>query len=195
MNKNNAIQVLFDENEFRYEQIGVEKKWQIISDFTTTISMGKETYTYGIGTGFETDFRSGPDWLNFIADKIGESPIAMSWLIHDINYEGYLSRMRADKLLFYMLLNGGLSQVSSQVIYIGLQVFGSFNYKDERSNPHITFKHEILPGTGGGALRSIGDDVMTFDSQDMEEVKEKLMEMAGREGCPISETKIEEYYK
>lgn len=195
MNTDNTINVLFDTNGFQYEKIGQEKKWRMASDFTTTITVDKqEAYTYGIQKGFETNFRSGPDWLNFIADKIGEPPIAMSWLIHDVNYEGYLSRSRADKLLFYMLLDAGLGNVASQTIYIGLQIFGSFRYADEKSNPYIIFKHEILPRTRSSISRSI-DDAMTFDSQDIEEVKKRLMKMAATENKEISAATIEQYYQ
>jgi len=194
MNKN--IKVSFDLNKFEYQEIEKDAKWQVTSDITTTIILeDRETLTYTIKDGFKTNFRSGPRWLDAIVDRIGDPPTAMSWLIHDVNYEGYLSRPRADELLFYMMLEAGIGHVSSQMIYIGLQIFGGFNYDDKRDNLHIDFTHHIKPRTFETITRDLKDNKMTFDSENMEEVKAQLMKIAETECEQISEASIEEYYR
>lgn len=195
MNTNKKIKVVFDFDKFEYKEIEKDAKWRVTSDITTTIILDdRETFIYDIKDGFETNFRSGPRWLDAIVDRIGEPPIAMSWLIHDANYEGYLSRSKADKLLFYMLLEAGVENTPSQIIYIGLQIFGGFNYGNKRDNLHIEFTHHIKPRTLEAITRDL-NDTMVFDSQNMEEVKEELMKIAAAEGKQISETTIEKYYK
>lgn len=195
MNTETIIDVSFDKDKFQYKKIGPDK-WQMTSDITTSITIDKrETYTYDIKTGFETNFRSGPRWLNAIADKIGKPPIAMSWLIHDVNYEGYLSRRRADSLLCAMLAKGGLGSLTNEMIFVGLQAFGGFNYDDTRNNQHIIFTHQIKPRPRQ-AIASDINNLITFDPKNMKKVKEQLMKMATtEEDMQTLETAIKECYQ
>ena len=57
------------------------------------------TLVYDIRPGYITDFRSGPSIVNPFIPKIGDILLALAWLIHDVNYHGFLSKKYADLLL------------------------------------------------------------------------------------------------
>ncbi len=164
---------------FLPEQISKEKindtMWKITKPIDCNIVLNEnEHLKYTILAGFETNFRTGPTWLESIAPKIGEPPMAMSWMIHDANYEGYLnSRKVADQLLYYMLRYAQHPPLKCRLIYIGLQLFGQFNYSDEKSNPFIVYNSTIDPRTRGleSYKENIFDKELKFDINTMENTK------------------------
>ena len=117
--------------------------WQINTEFNCCIAFGSdELLNYTIKIGYRTNFRSGPKFLNIIVNKIGSIELATCWLIHDVNYEGYLlSQLGADKLLYYMLLEAQIEERNCQLVYIGLRLVGFFNYVDTRNNRYVDFEY------------------------------------------------------
>lgn len=202
------LSIILDPAPLKYKEINTEdeKRWQIEEDTICTIALNPfEKFEYNISKGFELNFRSGPDWLNNFIPKIGTPAIALSWLIHDINYEGYLSQQRADSLLYYMLVEGGLPKLNSQFVYVGLRTFGSRNYIETRSSEFVKFVHTVLPRPTPIKTRSLEsfqpkettialDQDLQFDKGNEEEVYKALKEIAPKE-YPNLKEEINKYYK
>lgn len=129
----------FNPNHLAYEKIG-DNKWKINHNLECSIETKKGgRFVYNIKPGVTTDFRSGPSIVDHIAPKIGICDISMSWLIHDINYFGYLPKDLSDSLLYTMLRRTGLDKWRCQAVYIGVTLFGPFGYKQTKDKEHIDF--------------------------------------------------------
>lgn len=83
---------------------------------------------YEIMEGYITDFRSGPSIVNPFIPKIGNIMLALAWLIHDVNYHGFLSKKYADLLLREMLKHAGMSSVKSNIVYYAVKFFAGSHY-------------------------------------------------------------------
>lgn len=81
-----------------------------------------------IEAGYFTDFRSGSNLLNPIIPKIGNLLIMYAWLVHDINYHGFLSRKYADLLLREMLEYAGMGKIKRNAVYYAVRAFGGSHY-------------------------------------------------------------------
>lgn len=92
---------------------------------------------YEIKPGYITDFRSGPSIVNPFIPKIGDIKLAISWLIHDINYHGFLSKKYADQLLREMLEHAGLGKLKRNSVYYAVNFFAGSHYNtlDEDQGP------------------------------------------------------------
>ena len=85
---------------------------------------------YRLRPGYITDFRSGSSLINPVIPQVGSPAIALAWLVHDINYHGYLSRDVADQLLYDMLVEGGMSKIKAWVVYQSVRAFGGSHYSN-----------------------------------------------------------------
>lgn len=86
------------------------------------------TLVYEIFPGYITDFRSGPSVVNPFIPKIGDTRLALAWLIHDVNYHGFLSKKLADRLLREMLEHAGLGSVKRNAVYYAVKFFAGSHY-------------------------------------------------------------------
>lgn len=86
------------------------------------------TLVYEIMTGYMTDFRSGPSIVNPFIPKIGDILLALAWLIHDVNYHGFLSKKLADRLLLEMLEHAGMGTVKRNAVYYAVKFFAGSHY-------------------------------------------------------------------
>lgn len=95
------------------------------------------TLIYTILPGYITDFRSGPSIVNPFIPKIGDMDLALAWMIHDVNYHGFLSKELADKLLREMLENAGIGKFKRNAVYFAVKDFanGHYNTLDEDQGP------------------------------------------------------------
>jgi len=205
---NHSIQVTINPTPLRYKNIA-NNKYQITKSVECLIQKWKrEKYKYTIHAAYETDFRSGPRWLEDLGiPKIGNTKIAASWLLHDINYSGYVTRKEADNLLYCMLLAGGLGNINAQLVFHGVRIFGGFNYYHKASNkvelevihPGIDLElfdpnepilesMEQLPG-------ETPDGKITFDEQYFEPVKQELEVLAAKQNKKIDTSEVREYYE
>lgn len=85
---------------------------------------------YKLRAGYATDFRSGSSLINPVIPQVGDPAIALAWAIHDVNYHGYLSRARADKLLYDMLVAGGMCKAKAWIVYTSVRAFGGGHYNN-----------------------------------------------------------------
>lgn len=130
----------FIPNKLQFHEFGNLRNWQIDTDQVCEIVIANNCkLNYTIKKGYQTDFRSGPGFLKLLAPKIGENPIAMTWLIHDVNYEGYVSRNEADTLVYEMLRLGNLEKMKAYAIYIGLRIIGGIAFQTHQANNLINF--------------------------------------------------------
>ncbi|MBW1616364.1 MAG: hypothetical protein JRJ49_07515 [Deltaproteobacteria bacterium] len=117
-----------------------EKKWKITSPVKCILeieSMGK--LIYNIKSGYETNFRSGPDWLDPIIPNIEDSDIQICWLIHDINYDVCIdSKDEADQILLSMLRKTRLASLLAIITKITVDIGGGGNYNPNSDNQYIT---------------------------------------------------------
>ena len=92
---------------------------------------------YDIKPGYITDFRSGPSIINPFLPRIGDISLAMAWMVHDINYHGFLSKAYSDKLLREMLSNAGIGKMKRNAAYYGVKLFAGSHYShlDEDQGP------------------------------------------------------------
>ncbi|SHM20180.1 Protein of unknown function [Fibrobacter sp. UWR3] len=86
------------------------------------------TLVYEIMAGYMTDFRSGPSVVNPFIPKIGDILLALAWLIHDVNYHGFLSKKLADRLLREMLEHAGMGTVKRNAVYYAVKFFAGSHY-------------------------------------------------------------------
>ena len=86
------------------------------------------TLVYDIRKGYMTDFRSGPSIVNPFIPKIGDTLLAFAWLIHDVNYHGFLSKKLADRLLLEMLEHAGMGAVKRNAVYYAVKFFAGSHY-------------------------------------------------------------------
>lgn len=86
------------------------------------------TLVYEIMAGYMTDFRSGPSIVNPFIPKIGDILLALAWLIHDINYHGFLSKNLSDKLLREMLEHAGMGIIKRNAVYYAVKLFAGSHY-------------------------------------------------------------------
>lgn len=92
---------------------------------------------YDIHPGYITDFRSGPSIVNPFIPKIGDIKLAMAWMVHDINYHGFLSKKYSDQLLREMLEYAGISKLKRNSVYYAVKFFAGSHYNtlDEDQGP------------------------------------------------------------
>jgi hypothetical protein len=125
-----------------YDKLEVNKIgkniWQVIKDYTVQISLDKKTVLhYRIDRGYITNFRSGPKILDIIVAQFDSNNNALNvaWLIHDVNYEGYVGdRKVADELCYAMLRNANIGLINAKAIYYGLRALGENAYSEFRNN-------------------------------------------------------------
>lgn len=86
------------------------------------------TLVYQIRPSYVTDFRSGPSIVNPFIPKIGDIKLALAWLIHDVNYHGFLSKKLADRLLLEMLEHAGMGAVKRNAVYYAVKFFARSHY-------------------------------------------------------------------
>lgn len=124
-----------------YEKV-TKEFWEVKNDFKIKIPFTTQRYLeYKITAGYRTNFRSGPKFLDLIVEQLNENnnKLNIAWLIHDVNYEGYITRAEADTLLFVMLLDAGVRKPRAKAIYWGLRVLGESFYSDLKSSLLISF--------------------------------------------------------
>lgn len=138
--KLNVSEISYNPKPIQYTGPDNDKYYHITRDIECSIHLyRKGELVYSLLTGFKTDFRSGPKIVDLIAPKIGKSDIAISWAIHDANYQGYLSKNVADILLYQMLLKANLEEWRCEAVYIGVDLLGDPYYRNDRNNPHVHF--------------------------------------------------------
>lgn len=89
---------------------------------------------YHLWHGYATDFRSGPSVINPFIPKIGDIDIAICWIIHDVNYHGFISRQWADQILKDTLNAAGMSGVKVAAVYGATRLVGGSHYSQLNQN-------------------------------------------------------------
>jgi hypothetical protein len=130
---------------------------------------------YTILSGYQTNFRSGPKIVDIIAKQVDEknNNLNLSWLVHDINYDGYIKdRKVADLLLYSMLLDAGLPPPRAAAVYYGVRLLGKGHHcRDPKpqhpcaQDPRIRFQERKI-NTYKGSLQAI-KELPTLDLQTM----------------------------
>lgn len=176
--------------------------WKIMHKVICCIKLRNEELKYTVNPGFRTNYRSGPDWLEKVIEKIGSPMLAISWLVHDINYEGYLSRKQADALLYEMLLYTGKSSRIAELVYIVLRLFGRFNYEEAKNNEFIDFSYEeniksdaeFFPQLDDFSIAKYEDRELLFTKKNYAFVKRTIKEISG-ERFAASDVEIDKFYE
>lgn len=99
----------------------------------------KLVYLYSFTTEFITNFRSGSPIIDTFTDQIGDSLSALAYLIHDSNYtpchylfdKHPLPKDQADRLLYSMLVYGGMNRIKAKIIYESVNLFGHDAYYND----------------------------------------------------------------
>lgn len=89
---------------------------------------------YQLRPGYASDFRSGPSIINPFIPKIGNIDIAICWIIHDINYHGYIPRLWADQILRETLTDAGMSSIKVAAVYGSTRLVGGSHYSKLTDN-------------------------------------------------------------
>lgn len=198
--------------DFAHEDVDQNSLWAMVQDVYCELQINNNEFlNYTLKKGFTTNYRSGPRWLDKLAPKFGNAKTKMCWMVHDANYEGYLSQEEADKLLYYMLLEAGLEAIRCEIVYVGLRIFGSFKYNDKKDNPKVIFEHKVIPMNGSRAAttRSIdeefvlSDDInnslanseMQFNQEHKIDVHEELRKIAKEYNMDYDQKDLEPYYE
>lgn len=121
------------------EYMGRTDLWEIQYAMHIEIqsSLVPGTLVYDIRPGYTTDFRSGPSIVNPFIPKIGDIKLAMVWMIHDVNYHGFLSKKLSDQLLREMLEHAGIGVFKRNAVYNAVKFFAGNHYNtlDEDQGP------------------------------------------------------------
>lgn len=102
--------------------------WHLRTHLTIEVDTAYGVLSYTLRPGYATDFRSGPSIINPFIPKIGDIDIAVCWIIHDINYHGYISRHWADQILYDSLIAAGMSKVKATAVYHATRAAGRRHY-------------------------------------------------------------------
>lgn len=108
--------------------------WSVESYAEISVQTSFGTLLYKLRNGYRTDFRSGSSFINPVIPKIGNQKIALCWVIHDINYHGYISRSWADELLRDMLIEAGMPEWKANATYASVRLFGWSHYNHLEDN-------------------------------------------------------------
>ncbi len=178
-----------------------------------------ERLAYHIKKGFSTNFRSGPKFLDRYIDRIGPAPLAISWIVHDINYEGYLSQKKADTLLYLMLRNAGIGKKKCETVYVGLRLFGFRNYVETKNNPYIEFvqafqapEHWLGKTTDIQFLEGLNlqnymgkaswsgetsalDEELIFDKENYDDIKSEMIDIARANHMDLDPSELERHFQ
>lgn len=123
--------IKFDEPLMYSPSVTKEGHWTFRDEATCIIqTQNVGTILWTINPDFETDFRSGPNFLNPLIPKKSPDKFGICWAIHDAAYSGFLSRKSADWLLHDMLLFFDLGKVKSAMVYMAVDLFGNSYYKE-----------------------------------------------------------------
>lgn len=129
------------------------------------------TLVYDIMPGFFTDFRSGPSIVNPFIPKIGDTKTALAWLIHDVNYHGFLSKKYADLLLLEMLENAGMGKVKRNAVYYSVKFFAGSHYNNLDDDQGELYNHnktlvrmQWLDNKGATIKRFNGKSLITAEA-------------------------------
>ena len=199
-NKYALTQFDFNPTEIKDEKIG-EDLWKIAQDVSCQLKIDNRYFTYTLRKGFETNYRSGPRWIDEFAPKIGPPKIQVSWMIHDANYEGYLTQLEADNLLFHMLISGKLEMSNARFIYLGLRIFGVFKYKNTAGNKYVAFKEKTTPAIDSvsgekrsATLDSSFDTNIIFEHESKKACHEKLTKIARENNFNYNQSDLDGYF-
>lgn len=99
------------------------------------------TLVYDLLKGYMTDFRSGPSIVNPFIPKIGDTLLAFAWLIHDVNYHGFLSKKLADRLLLEMLEHAGMGKIKRNAVYYAVKFFAGAHYNSLDDDQGPIYNH------------------------------------------------------
>lgn len=215
----NNLDILYSPSPILYKKIANQELWEITSEIKCSIhipQLNPFTYCYNIDVGFKTNFRSGPEIiLDLIIDRIGESDLALCWLIHDINYEGFISQSLADCILYYMLRDlNDIKKINAQFIYIGLRLFGVFNYSTEnKPNNFVEFESKLIEYGRANletaeensvynkdANKSIIEEKkpiinLKFDKSNKAELSKELKNLANKHNRDFNEKEFDSYFE
>jgi len=208
----NLTKFEFSPLSFSDKPVIENKLWEIVEDINCNMRISNnEHFNYTLLKGFQTNYRSGPKRLDRLAPKFGSNKMKICWMIHDANYEGYLSKKNADKLLYYMLINTELPAKNSEIVYIGLRMFGMFAYNTKKANKFVKFKHEIIPidevtsGKTRGMLNEsiklenqnplIENTELLFDNKNKIDVSKELKQIAEEINFDFNQIQVDQYYK
>lgn len=108
--------------------------WSVESYAEISVQTKYGTLLYKLRCGYRTDFRSGSSFINPVIPKIGNQKIALCWVIHDINYHGFISRSWADELLRDMLIEAGMPDWKANATYASVRMFGGSHYNHLEDN-------------------------------------------------------------
>ncbi len=182
------------------EKIG-EDLWKLLEDLRCHLTIDNRSFIYTLRKGFKTNYRSGPRWIDEFAPKIGSPKIQVSWMIHDANYEGYLTQQMADNLLFHMLVAGELPNFNARIIYLGLQIFGGFRYKNSADSPYIEFEQKIIPPvdpvSGEKRTATLGSSIetpITFEHDDKKTCEKQLIKIAKEHNFDYHQKDLDAYF-
>jgi hypothetical protein len=126
-------------------QKNTNKTWQVTEDFITSTKLNSsQQLFYKIDKGYITNFRSGPSIIDYLIKKLdpNNNNLNVAWLIHDVNYEGYVTQDEADRLLRNMLMQAGISPDVAGAVYYGLKFFGRNAYSDFKNNILVHFSKD-----------------------------------------------------
>lgn len=101
-----------------------DRLFRVSKPFRATVLTTDGKLTYEIEEGFVTDMRSGGKFVDFLIPWTGDQATAVSWLLHDVNYYGYVSFHFANQILQQMLLRAKMSPWRASIVYWSVEEFG-----------------------------------------------------------------------
>lgn len=130
--------ISFQDKRFTFEKVG-HNQWALQEDFSVRLSEHCHSIDITIPKGFLTDFRSGPDFINFIVPKFG-----MWFVIHDYLYQkGLVSRYRSDMEQHYWMKKEKVPFFDRVKITIGVRLFGQKYWDYYRSGGEFPYPADL----------------------------------------------------
>ena len=116
-------------------------KWKLSEDTVIRIHTNEGVLCFYAQEGFITDFRSGGRLVDYIAPRVGNLKIALSWFTHDLMYRlKCVSKGLSDEILRQSLIIGGLSPWRAKLVKSGLWFGGRGAYDDIGDESKVKFQ-------------------------------------------------------
>ena len=105
--------------------------WKLTSKiFIIEIDTDEGTFRYVLSKGLCTDFRSGSSIVDYLVPWCDNIFWLVLWVIHDVNFYGFLSFKRSNEMLKAMFEYFKLSKNIERLTLAGIKVFGKKSYTD-----------------------------------------------------------------
>lgn len=112
---------------------------ELTDNWYCNIKTQHNMFHYKAEKGFLFDARSGGKWVDWIVPWTGRPEILRCWMVHDLNYYGFLPFGMANNLLERMLLQAHFNYGKTELVFWSVRAFGKSSWTAVGEYPGADF--------------------------------------------------------